>query len=145
MDFATKKRQIIKWLYLAICTHRQKVTVANAKSAKDDLEKQISKKQITNRPLFTPKSWGTVYPCRFTQVQYGIIEWPDDEITALGPQRTDICPNFDKTCYDCKYALAKQKYMNATAIYTQEKEHLDRILTHRKYAFHKIFEKSQGK
>lgn len=144
MDFAKKKRQIIKWLYLAMRTHRQKVIVANAKSRLDDLEKQISKKQITNRPLFTPKSWGTAYPCIFTQVQHGIITWPDDEIIALWPQRTDKCPNFDKIC-DCKYALAKQKYVDATATYEQEKAHLDRIQTHRIYAFHKIFEKSQSK
>ena len=145
MDLAKKNRQIIKWLYLAMRTHRQKVIVANAKSNKEDLKKQISKKQITNRPLFTPKSWGTVYPCIFTQVQDGIIMWPDDEIIATGPQRTDKCPKFDKPCDDCKYTLAKQEYINAIAVYTHEKDQLDRMLTHRKYAFHKIFKKSRNK
>lgn len=144
MDFATKKKQIIKWLYLVMCVHRQQVIVSNAKSNKDDLQKQISKKQITHRPLFTPKSWGTVYPCIFTQVQDGITEWPDDEIVATGPQRTDKCPNFYKQC-ECTYAITKQEYLDADAVHTKEETHLGRMLHHRKYAFHKIFEKSQNK
>ncbi len=144
MDFATKKKQIIKWLYLSMCVHRQKVIVSKAESNKDDLQKQISKKQITHRPLFIPKSWGTAYPCFFTQVQEGIIEWPDDEIIATGPQRTDNCPNFFNQC-DCKYAAIKQEYISANAIHTQEETHLGRMLGHRKYAFHRIFETSRKK
>ena len=144
MDFATKKKQAKQWLQWAIIAHRQSVILAHAASDKEDLEKQITKKQIINRPFFIPKSWGTVYPCIFTHVQHGFVEWPDDNIVALGPQETQNCPNFYKQC-DCKYAHIKQAYFIADATHTHEQEKFNWIKARRRIAFCKLLNKSHNK